>query len=164
MKKMMIVDGYNVIHQSDRYKSRARDLEEARLKLIEDMVSYGAMSNLEVVIIFDGSGAWADTGKVKSQLGVKVIFTKRGQTADSMIEKLAHSPLPGKEVIVVTADYEEQRAIFAKGALRKTPRELIDEISGQLADHTPENQPRTRRIFIEDSLDEQTRDKLRKLR
>lgn len=163
MKKLMIVDGYNVIHQSDRYKGLGLDLEEARLKLIEDIVSYGAMNNLEVVIIFDGSGAWADTGQTKSHFGVKVIFTKRGQTADSMIEKLAHQRPPGKEVIVVTADYEEQRAVFAGGALRKTPKELIDEISGQLIGLTLENQPRTRRIFIEDSLSEEIKKRLRKL-
>ncbi|MDI6800243.1 MAG: NYN domain-containing protein [Actinomycetota bacterium] len=164
MNKLMIIDGYNVIHQSDRYSGFDLDLEGSRLKLIEDMISYAAIFGPEVIIVFDGSGGWSDYTQAQFALGVKVLFTKKGQTADSAVEKIAHQAEATKEVTVVTADYEEQRAVFGKGALRKTPGELISEIAGLDVERSAAKDEPQKRLFIEDSLDEQTKDKLRKLR
>ncbi len=163
MKGLLLVDGYNVIHQSKRYSGQGFDLEGSRSKLLEDLASYGAISNLEVMVVFDGAEVWSKSDADEGSPGVKVIFTKKSQTADSLIEKLTHALEPSKQIIVVTADYAEQKAVFGKGALRKTPKELIAEINSmELEFSISQSLPKTRN-FIEDALDEETLKKLRKL-
>lgn len=61
---------------------------------------------------------------------MEVIFTKKNETADERIEKLAISLNNRKtQIHVATSDYTEQWAIFGQGALRKSARELLIEMS-----------------------------------
>lgn len=126
-----MLDGYNVIHAIERYKSlTGESLESARYALLDDLVDYQAFTGDTVTVVFD---AYTSKGKkVKREVfkGVEVIFTKEHQTADSYIESEADRLVrdPKHLVRVVTSDWAEQQLVMGSGAVRMTPREFYFEL------------------------------------
>lgn len=126
---ILIVDGYNIIGAWPELKEmKDTDLEGARDLLIDKMAEYQAYTGYEVIIVFD---AYLVPGiqKVFNRHDVTVIFTSEGETADEKIEQLTVE-LKGvlTQIHVATSDYAEQKAIFGQGALRKSARELLNEV------------------------------------
>jgi len=178
MTELIIVDGYNIIHQEPYYaKIKDKDLELARAKLVEDLASYQSYTGNKVIVVFDAAGAPA-FGRTKRRplsgakkaaggerkgtvLGVEVIFTDQGQSADACIESLAFRGDFDQTVIVATSDYTLQRMIFGKGAYRRTPGELMNGIK-EAKEEWKEHQEESARTFLEDRLDKEVREKLKK--
>ncbi len=65
-------------------------------------------------------------------------------------------------MIVATSDYSLQRVVFGKGIYRRTPAELLSEI-GEVKEEWRVHAKDAKPFFLEDRLDEQVREKLRKL-
>lgn len=123
------MDGYNIIGAwPELQKLKKIDLSAARDLLIEKMAEYQAYSGQKVIIVFDAQ--FVD-GPEKKEIGhqVEVIFTKKNETADERIERLAIS-LQSRttKIYVATSDYTEQWTIFSEGALRISARELLTEV------------------------------------
>ncbi len=101
----LIVDGYNVIHA---WPSLKRELEEAGLeaardRLVERMVVLGVISGVEITVVFDSHRAAASSEEMIE--GVRVIFTRKGHSADHAIERLAYrSAEAGDMITVATSD------------------------------------------------------------
>lgn len=126
---ILIVDGYNIIGAWPSLRElKSKDLSSARDLLIEKMAEYQAYTGYRVIIVFDAhlvKGIEKKNHKHK----VEVIFTKGNETADEHIEKLAKQLNNVKtQIHVATSDYTEQWAIFGQGALRKSARELLNEM------------------------------------
>ncbi|HDP70254.1 MAG TPA: NYN domain-containing protein [Actinobacteria bacterium] len=163
MKEFIIIDGYNIINRESRYNQHKDDLETARVKLIEDLVNYGALVGCDITVVFDGSANIGGSERKTNIHGVEVYFTKRGQTADSLIEKLAYEVKKFKKVVVVTADYDQQKAVFSEGVLRKTPGEMANEIIETKNQSLVPKKVKSKRMFLEDRLSEKVRESLRRL-
>ncbi|MBP2242854.1 putative RNA-binding protein with PIN domain [Cytobacillus eiseniae] len=127
---ILIVDGYNVIGAWPELRQlKNKDLSAARDRLIEKMAEYQAFSGYRVIVVFDAHFV-KGTEKKYNDSKVEVIFTKSNETADERIEKMAISLNNIKtQIHVATSDYTEQWAIFGQGALRKSSRELLNEMS-----------------------------------
>ncbi|ENH95874.1 hypothetical protein J416_13806 [Gracilibacillus halophilus YIM-C55.5] len=127
---VLLVDGYNMIGAWDELTQlRNKDLEQARLKLIDQMAEYQAYRKRKVIIVFDAYDV-RGTESHQKQYKVEVIFTKENETADQCIERLIKNFKNVKtKVFVATSDYTEQRTIFAQGAFRMSARELKIEIN-----------------------------------
>jgi len=81
-----------------------------------------------VIVIFDAHQVKGIEKKQKNHR-VEVIYTRENETADERIEKLAISLNNIKtQIHVATSDFTEQWAIFGQGALRKSARELLNEV------------------------------------
>ncbi|MDI6716268.1 MAG: NYN domain-containing protein [Actinomycetota bacterium] len=129
MSKLLIVDGYNLIYSTDRYKKwRDNDLELARVKLIEDLATLKAVGNYDIVLVFDAAKSDVRSHQHAEVLGIDVWFTKAGETADQMIERLVFQSKHSDDIIVATSDYSQQKVVFRPGVLRKSARELISEL------------------------------------
>lgn len=123
---LLIVDGYNVLHGTPRYEQLidehagagaladvahlSRDPyghdphERSRAALVADVAAY-AQGSYEPVIVFDGAGNLSDERPDFSQAGVRVIFSRTGESADSVIERLAaQARRAEREVLLVTSD------------------------------------------------------------
>ncbi|MFD1738265.1 NYN domain-containing protein [Bacillus salitolerans] len=126
---VLLVDGYNVIGAwPDLRKLKQTDLPAARDLLIQKMAEYQAFSGYRVIIIFDAHLVKGIENKKKNHK-VEVVFTRENETADERIEKLAKELKNIKtQIHVATSDYTEQWAIFGQGALRKSARELFNEM------------------------------------
>jgi uncharacterized protein len=127
---ILLVDGYNIIGAWPILRDlKERDLPAARDRLVERMAEYQAYSGFRVIVVFDAQYVQGTEKKYKDHK-VEVIFTKKGETADERIEKLAISLNNRRtQIHVATSDFTEQWAIFGQGALRKSARELLLEMS-----------------------------------
>ncbi|MDP4086509.1 MAG: NYN domain-containing protein [Bacillota bacterium] len=127
---ILLVDGYNIIGAWEELKRlKNKDLAAARDLLIERMAEYQAFSGYRVIVVFDAYYVQGTEKRYKNYK-VEVIFTKKNETADERIEKMAISLNNRKtQIHVATSDFTEQWAIFGQGALRISARELENEMN-----------------------------------
>lgn len=130
MDEVLIVDGYNIINNWDELnKLKGESLSHARERLIDIMASFGALKGIQVIVVFDGHLVKGGVRNSEFISGVEVIFSGEGETADSVIEKLMHQLPPNvKRVYVATSDWDEQKIVWGKGAIRLSARELLLEV------------------------------------
>jgi predicted RNA-binding protein with PIN domain len=102
----LIVDGYNVIHAWPTLKRLLGvSLEAARDKLVERMSVYGLVTETEVTVVFDAHHSSALTNAEETVEGVRVLFTRKGHSADHAIERIAYGATDaGDAVTVATSD------------------------------------------------------------
>jgi predicted RNA-binding protein with PIN domain len=126
---ILIVDGYNIIGAwPDLIALKKQDLSAARDALVEKMAEYQAYTGTRVIVVFDAHYV-PGIEKKYHHYKVEVIFTKENESADERIEKLAVSLSNRKtQIHVATSDFTEQWVIFGQGALRKSARELLNEM------------------------------------
>ncbi|MCI8366355.1 MAG: NYN domain-containing protein [Eggerthellaceae bacterium] len=170
-KKMLIVDGYNVLRSGYRY--RAVDEEDwsddffnkARETLINDVVNF-AGREYKAVIVFDGAKNQYSEGRPETVGGVQIIFSPAGQSADKVIEKLAHDARERMvEALVVTSDATIQDTVFGGGVDRMSADGFSHEVGeyyeGVRQDERPEI---ARKNTIADRISPEALAKLKRLR
>ncbi len=129
MGSYLIVDGYNIINSWTNLKSLANeDMEEARGKLIEILASYKAYKGIEIILVFDAQLVKGNLGNEEIINGIRVVFTREHQTADSFIEKEVYNLSRLNLVQVATSDWAEQQTILSSGGIRISARELEAEV------------------------------------
>ncbi|PLT35352.1 NYN domain-containing protein [Bacillus sp. V5-8f] len=136
MDNILLVDGYNIIGAWPELRElKDKDLSSARDRLIEIMAEYQAFTGYRVIIVFDAHFVQGIERKYKN-FQVEIIFTRENESADERIEKLASDLNNIKtQIHVATSDFTEQWVIFGQGALRKSARELLNEmnhVSGEI--------------------------------
>jgi uncharacterized protein len=162
MNRRLLVDGYNVIHADPELAPLVTgDLELARIRLIERLARFARNRSMEVTVVFDGSSGHAKTATSEEMLGITVMFSPGGTTADSVLESLAVAAERPELVTVATSDRATQEAIFGRGALRMSARELVAALD-EPDDETPERPPEWRGTVAE-RLDPDAIDRLRRM-
>ena len=106
----VIVDGYNVIHAWVSLK-RLLDvsLEAARDKLVERLAVYGMVTGSDVTVVFDAHHSAARKNSEELVEGVRVVFTRKGHSADHVIERIAYAAGEAGDVITVATSDRMQR-------------------------------------------------------
>ncbi|WP_019545836.1 NYN domain-containing protein [Streptomyces sulphureus] len=107
----LVVDGYNVTKSG--YPSLP--LEKQRLRLLGGLAGLAAQSGAEVTCVFDGAELLAPV-LLAPPRGVRVLFSKPGETADELIRRLVRAEPPGRPVVVVSSDREVADGCAAAGA------------------------------------------------
>ncbi len=135
MDGILLVDGYNVINSWPELADlKEKDLAHARDQLIAILTEFQALCGIQVIVVFDAQFVQGGMEHRENCLGVDVVYTKEGETADNWIERYAvqhHLDSGGKNTVplfVTTYDWMEQRITSAHGAYRVTPQELLQEI------------------------------------
>ena len=130
MKDYLVVDGYNIIYAWPEFKKlRDSGLEHARSRLVAILANYAALTGHKVTVVFDAHQVKGLAERVALVDGVDVIYTRQGETADALIERLV-GDLSGRGMVyVATSDWAEQTIIFGRGAFRITPGELNDQVA-----------------------------------
>jgi predicted RNA-binding protein with PIN domain len=121
----LLVDGYNVL---GRGGTPGLDGESAREALIRDLMLYRQRKGHPVTVVFDGwrHGIGAETREHRA--GVEVVFSKRGERADQVIERLAAEY--GSDAAVVSSDHEIIASAKLYGALTLTASEFQAKLRG----------------------------------
>ncbi len=138
-KELLVVDGYNVIHATPKYEQliEARGdhpfsndvCERARTALISDVAAF-AGRQYEAVIVFDAAGNVSPDRPNLPQGGVRIEFSPRGVTADTVIQNLCvEAREQGRACSVVTSDAMIQATVMGKGVTRVSARMLVEEIA-----------------------------------
>jgi predicted RNA-binding protein with PIN domain len=107
----LVVDGYNVTKTG----YPALPLEKQRLRLLGGLAVLAAQSGAEVTCVFDGADLDAPV-LLAPPRGVRVLFSKAGETADELIRRLVRAEPPGRPVVVVSADREVADGVARVGA------------------------------------------------
>jgi uncharacterized protein len=122
----LIVDGYNVIHAWVPLK-RLLDvsLEVARDKLVERLSVYAMVTGSEVTVVFDAHHSAARTNSEEMVEGVRVVFTRKGHSADHVIERIAYAAgAAGDAITVATSDRTQRDLVRGMGGAVIDAREL----------------------------------------
>lgn len=134
-KKLLIVDGYNVLRSGSRYRDIAGpdytddSFNTAREALINDVIGY-AGREWRAIIVFDGGRNEFSTGEAETVGGVRIMFSPAGQSADKVIEKLAHDARERQvETLVVTSDATVQDTVFGGGVDRMSADGFSHEVA-----------------------------------
>jgi len=101
----IIVDGYNLIRQSDTLRGYERtSLEAGRQALIRRLAAYRTLRGHRITVVFDGWVGGSPREERDRAGGVEIIYSRRGEKADEVIKRLLQ---PGsEEIMVVTSDRE----------------------------------------------------------
>jgi hypothetical protein len=99
----VVVDGYNLIRQSPTLSGAEElSLEHGREALVDRLRQYKRMKGHRITVVFDGADK-VTLAEEKTQLkGIKIIYSRQGQTGDSVIKRICRDQ--GERVVVVTAD------------------------------------------------------------
>ena len=129
-KRIIIIDGYNVIYAWDSLRETADfSLEKAREELMDILSNYVAFTKTELTLVFDAYLVKDGIGSDFAHDGYRVVFTKEDQTADAFIEKMMHELGPNYSIQLVTDDRLLQFSAVHSGILRMTSKEFEDEVT-----------------------------------
>ena len=107
----VIVDGYNVVHAWPELKRllTGASLEAGRDRLIQRLSVFGMVVGADVTVVFDAHHSTARTNSEEMVDGVRVIFTRKGHSADYVIERMAYEASEAGDVITVATSDRFQR-------------------------------------------------------
>jgi predicted RNA-binding protein with PIN domain len=135
----ILIDGYNLIGIAHK------DLEKARSDLVRDLHEYAKAKNHNITVVFDG---WKD-GQLKETRsrsgGVTVIYSRLGESADSVIKRLITSS--AGSWIVVSSDREIANHAERKDLAAVTSQEFEKRLH---AVHTGSASEKTSQLCDED--------------
>lgn len=133
-KKLLIVDGYNVLRSGSRYKRISSPdytddtFNTARERLINDVINF-AGRDYKAIIVFDGAQNEFSSGSTEKRAGVQIMFSRAGESADKVIEKLSHDARERMiETLVVTSDATIQDTVFGGGVDRMSADGFSQEV------------------------------------
>ncbi|MDT8317806.1 MAG: NYN domain-containing protein [bacterium] len=116
MSVNIVIDGYNVIRQSDRLIDlEAVSLEEGRKGLIKMLAEYRRIKGHSITVVFDGWESDNIGSSSERVQGIDVIYSGRGEKADDLIKKMADK-LRDK-IVVVTSDKDIATHVMKRGAV-----------------------------------------------
>ncbi len=129
VRRVLIIDGYNVIFQWESLRELAKDdLSHARDRLMDLLANYVAFTKTEVTLVFDAYHVPNSQSRSYDRDGYHVVYTSQDETADAFIERKAHELGPSYSVRVVTSDRLIQVSALAAGVARMSAREFEEEI------------------------------------
>ncbi len=163
MDGLLLVDGYNVLNAWPEFAELINeDLDHARDRLISDLSEFHVLSGLSVLLIFDAHHVKGGVEKQEERGGIKIIYTKEGETADQWIERFtaqyrANTQEDKPPLFVSTFDWLEQRIVSAQGAYRITPSELRNELLRLKREEKRFHRPAFDRVSLDSHLTDQIR-------
>ena len=111
----LIVDGHSVIFTWPELRDlHGRRSSLARDALVRKLRDYQDWTGVRVVVVFDGRGS--DVDAIAEPGEIQIFYSRAGQTADSIVERLASKYGSEFRLLVATSDYLEQETAAACGA------------------------------------------------
>jgi predicted RNA-binding protein with PIN domain len=170
VKDLLIIDGYNFIFNFFKAgKASSSQIEEIKGKLVTDLAAYNSQKDYEVIVVFDAHKGINIERSSNIYDDIEVIHSRRGETADSVIEELVSRWSPDRKIVVVTSDYSQQKVVFGKNTTRRSSREFgleLEAARNEITGMVSQEKKKTKKAFypIEKRIDSKTRKKISDLR
>ncbi|MDH6134781.1 putative RNA-binding protein with PIN domain/Skp family chaperone for outer membrane proteins [Kitasatospora sp. MAA4] len=120
----LVVDGYNVTKTG--YPTLP--LEQQRMRLLGGLAMLAQRTQAEVTCVFDGQDLDVPVIMAPPR-GVRVRFSRTGQTADELIRQLVRAEPQGRPVVVVSTDKEVADGVRKAGARPVASVLLLNRLS-----------------------------------
>jgi hypothetical protein len=119
----IIIDGYNLIRQSDALRRHERlSLEAGRNALAKSVSHYRKQKGHKVTIVFDGwQGGPVEEERDKLS-GIDIIYSRKGEKADEVIKRMVQER--AEEVVVVTSDRDIADYVSRRGGTAISSQEF----------------------------------------
>ena len=129
--RYLIVDGHSIIFAwPELRKLHQRRTALAREALAKRLRDYQDWTGIRVVVVFDGKGT--DVSAQSDPHDIQIFYSRKGQTADAVVERLASKYAADYELMVATSDVLERQTVTSFGAESVSPdtlREMIEEVA-----------------------------------
>jgi uncharacterized protein len=123
--RYLIVDGHSMIFGWPELRSlHEKRSSLARDALVKQLRDYQDWTGIHVVVVFDGRGA--EVSEQSDPGEIQIFYSRSGQTADAIIERLAARYASNCDLIVATSDSMERQTVMACGAECISPEGLRD--------------------------------------
>jgi uncharacterized protein len=129
----ILVDGYSLLHHwlaiapsHPRYSAAAREDLVHRLMLYRDAIG------TPMTLVFDGAGPTPDASQIPSTPQFEIIYSRAGQTADQLIERVTARMKPYGEVLVVTDDHAERDMVISMGGMASSCTNFVSDVENTL--------------------------------
>jgi predicted RNA-binding protein with PIN domain len=122
-KAHLVVDGYNVTKTGFPDVS----LEQQRGRLVSGLGGLAAQTGAEVTVVFDG--AERVVGLPPAPRGVRVLFSRKGETADELIRRLVRAEPAGRPIVVISSDKEVADGVRRHGAYPLSSATLLRRLA-----------------------------------
>jgi hypothetical protein len=123
----IIIDGYNLIRQSDVLRLHERQgLEAGRKALVHLLAGYRRARGHRITVVFDGWLGGPPQEERDREAGIDIIYSRRGEKADEVIKRLARQH--ADETLVVTSDRPVMDAAIRAGVTAVPSREFETRI------------------------------------
>jgi len=134
----IVVDGYNLIRQSDRFRTLDRqDIQTGREALIDALAAYKKIKRHKITVIFDGGNAPSLAPNKDRIKGIDVRFSAQDETADTVIKRI--STRDKEKILVVSSDREIVSYAESQGASGISSAFFEEKIRlASLLDSTPD--------------------------
>lgn len=122
----ILIDGYSLLHQwPELAPGKARHSAAARDELIRELMQFQDSSGTPITVVFDGNRPMGGPPEAASTRNMEILYTKAGQTADQIIERVTHRLSAYGEVLVVTEDHAERDTVTSLGGMTSDCRNFI---------------------------------------
>lgn len=130
----ILVDGYSLLHGwPELAPGKPRHSAAARAELIRRLTLYRDAVGTPITVVFDGAGGDGNRTATGSTQELEMIYSRSGQTADDIIERVAHRMSAYGEMLAVTDDYAERDTVIALGGMASSCLSFIQSIESELA-------------------------------
>lgn len=128
----ILIDGFSVLHAcKDELPATAPHTAKARDWLLKQCLSYQDTLHIPMSVFFDGKGAAKANLKDETHPHLEVIYSASSQTADALIERVAHRLLAYGKVLVITNDQAEQSTILSMGGEVMSCEQFMEHVRDQ---------------------------------
>ena len=128
----ILVDGYSLLHNwPEVAPGKPRHSAAARQELIRTLTLYRDAIGTPITIVFDGAGNAAATSE-PSTPELEILYSRGGQTADQIIERVAARMEGIGEVLAVTDDYAERDTVLYHGGMASSCANFIESVDSVL--------------------------------
>lgn len=176
-ENLVIVDGHNLIFNFFKAGKLNREkIDYIKEKLIGDLSVYKSQKKCDVIAVFDARNSENKRRSMQIVDGVKVIYSRKNETADDIIEELTGAETRKtdagagyRNIFVVTSDYLQQKVVLRKNVYRKSCREFhieLKDLKKEIREKMTDFRKKSDRKFLtlEKRLNVKTREKLSELR
>jgi len=127
MSLHIIVDGYNVIRQSKQLRILdLRDIQEGREALQDILVEYKKSKGHRITVVFDGTNAVSLDSQRQRFRGIEILFSRNGETADTVIKRMASRER--ERALVVSSDRDIISFVSSMGSATIGSRAFEDKL------------------------------------
>ncbi|MEM9081343.1 MAG: NYN domain-containing protein [Verrucomicrobiota bacterium] len=130
---LLIVDGHNALYGLEHFsKERERFPSKTRRELVDWLSRFQSISEYAVIVVFDGrqrqrAVEGGDEGEAL------VIYSREGESADAVIERLAMSQAKKRRVVVASDDRLIAHCVVDSGGEALRLVGLVELVDGELA-------------------------------
>ena len=124
----IIIDGYNLIRQSDRLSViDRRDIQSGREALLDTLAKYRKIKKHKITVVFDGTNAPSFSRRVEKLNGVKILFSRNGELADTVIKRMA--AMEREKALIVSSDLDIVNHAESQGAATISSPEFEEKVT-----------------------------------